>query len=346
MNRRVILRVGQRGYSLIELLVSLSIGVFLLAGAISLLAKTRDLYRTNESAARLQETARYAMSTIEGDLRMTNYWGLSNRADLVENAPGLDPADPAEADPTYSLPADLSGYATTISACGDLWVVLLVRYIEATNNEYGLDCAPETTAGASAAAPGADQLTIRRASTELIAAADLAGTAGQIKLRSSRTRSALFSGGTVPAGYAEPGAETHALVVHGYYVNQNSDLRAGTPALHRKALRFAGGAPVIVDEEIVPGIEDLQVQLGIDTTGDQNAEYFADPDAPVPAGDAVIAARIWLLVRAEQAETGFTDDRVYEYADRTVAAGAAYAPADGFRRLLVAKTIALRNTRR
>ena len=71
-----------------------------------------------------------------------------------------------------------------------------------------------------------------------------------------------------------------------------------------------------------------------------------DPDAPVPAGDAVIAARIWLLVRAEQTETGFTGDRVCEYADRTVAAGAAYAPADGFRRLLVAKTIALRNTRR
>ncbi len=89
----------QRGLSLVELMVALAIGAFLLAGAISVFGKTRDLYRTNDATARLQETARYAMSTIEADLRMANYWGLMSRADLIENGPALDPANLPAVDP-------------------------------------------------------------------------------------------------------------------------------------------------------------------------------------------------------------------------------------------------------
>ncbi len=80
-------------------MVAIAIGTFLLAGAISVFGKTRDLYRTNDAAARLQETARYAMSTIEADLRMANYWGLMSRADLIENGPALDLANLPAVDP-------------------------------------------------------------------------------------------------------------------------------------------------------------------------------------------------------------------------------------------------------
>ena len=97
-----------RGLSLVELMVAMAIGIFLLAGAVTVFGKTRDLYRTNDAAARLQETARYAMSTIEADLRMANYWGLMSRADLVENGPGLNLASFPDVDPAYTLPADLS----------------------------------------------------------------------------------------------------------------------------------------------------------------------------------------------------------------------------------------------
>lgn len=327
---------NQRGLSLIELMVSLAIGVFLIAGTITVFGKTKDLYRTNESAARLQETARYALSTIEADLRMANFWGLHSRPDLVENAPGLDPADPPSPDPSYALPAGLAAYAATISACDDMWGVKLAAYVEATDNGYALDCAEFGTAMADA-----DQLTIRRASTQAIGAAELAATAGQVKLQTSRSQGTLFADTALPAGYASPLSETRALLVHSYYVDEDSDLRAGVPSLRRKRLGFAGGAPVVDDDEIVPGIEDLQVALGVDSNADQNADYFVDPDALIPAGDAVVAVRLWLLVRSEQPEVGLTDDRTYEYANR-----AAFTPGDNFRRLLVSKTIALRNTRR
>jgi len=329
-------RWPQRGLSLVELMVAMAIGTFLLAGAITVFGKTRDLYRTNDAAARLQETARYAMGTIEADLRMANYWGLMSRADLIENGPALDLANPPDVDPAYSLPAELTPYAGAISQCGAMWAVKLPAYIEVNNDAYGYTCAAFGTG-----VPGSDQLTIRRASTQVIAAAALGASAGQIKLQTSRVQGTLFASGTVPAGYLPPLSESRALIANGYYVDQDSDERDGTPSLRRKQLDVAGGATVIGDQQIVPGIEDLQVELGADFNADQNADYFVQPNTVIPAGDQIVAVRVWLLVRAEQQETGFIDGRTYNYASR-----AAYAPADSFRRVLVSKTIALRNTRR
>ena len=334
-------RRRQSGMSLVELMVALAIGTFLLAGTISVFGKTRDLYRTNDNAARLQETARYAMSTLEADLRMANYWGLMSRADLIENGPTLDPANPPNVNPTYTLPAGLTGYGATINLCGAMWAIKLPAYVEATNS-YTLGCG---AFGAGAVA-GSDTLTIRRVSTNAIAAGALAACAGQFKIQTSRVQGTLFASGTVPAGYLPPLSETRAVVVNGYYVDQDSDERAGTPSLRRKQLDVAGGAPTITDLQIVPGVEDLQVELGVDFgfNADQNADYFVPPNTVIPAGDQIVAVRIWLLVRAEQQESGFTDNGPYSYGSRVGAAQ--YIPGDAFRRVLVSKTIALRNTRR
>jgi type IV pilus assembly protein PilW len=317
-------------------MVAMAIGTFLRAGAISVFGKTRDLYRTNDAAARLQETARYAMGTIEADLRMANFWGLMSRADLVANGPPVDPAT------AYTLPADLSGYAAAIDLCGGLnsmWAVKLPAYIEGNNNGYGYACPEFGTAVAAS-----DQLTVRRASTQVIAVGALAASTGQIKVATSRVQGALFSGGALPADYSPPLSESRAIVAHGYYVDQDSDQRVGTPSLRRKQLAFVGGAPAIVDQEIVPSVEDLQVEFGVDQNTDQNADFFVPPGTVIPLGREIVAVRVWLLVRAEQPEFSFTDGRTYAYADRV--GGAAYTPADNFRRVLVTKTIALRNTRR
>jgi type IV pilus assembly protein PilW len=242
-------------------------------------------------------------------------------------------------DPAYALPAALTGYAGTISSCGAMWAIKLPAYVEGSNNAYGYNCAAFGTAVA-----GSDQLTVRRASTTVIAAGGLAASAGQIKVETSRMQGTLFANGTLPAGYSGPLSESRAIVANGYYVSQRSDQDTVTPSLRRKQLAFAGGAPVIQDREIVPGVEDLQVEFGVDQNNDQNADYYVNPGTAIPAGRAIVAVRVWLLVRAEDPEFSFTDNRTYSYSDRS--GGAAYTPGDNFRRVLVTKTIALRNTRR
>jgi len=51
----------------------------------------------------------------------------------------------------------------------------------------------------------------------------------------------------------------------------------------------------------------------------------------------VVTVRVWLLVRAECTESGFTDGNTYTYADQL------YTPNDSFRRQLYSSVAMIRN---
>ena len=69
----------------------------------------------------------------------------------------------------------------------------------------------------------------------------------------------------------------------------------------------------------------------------------------------LVAIRLWILVRSDTAEPGFTDSRTYAYGNRSAlsgtthdltggsGAGFAYQPNDHYRRLLVSRTVMIRN---
>ena len=97
----------------------------------------------------------------------------------------------------------------------------------------------------------------------------------------------------------------------------------------------------ILDEEVISGVEDMQTRFGIDINGDTNADTYVDPQAdPASYGGQIVAARIWLRVRAEEPDVGFSDDRAYAYADVDAAPSN-----DHVRRIVVSRTISLRNKR-
>jgi hypothetical protein len=169
----------------------------------------------------------------------------------------------------------------------------------------------------------------------------------------------LFADGIAP-GVVDENHRIHNLIVRTYYVSQDSDEQPGLPALRVKTLG-AGGA--FTDSEVIPGVEDLQVQFGVDTgdyDDDGNVDGHADVNGDgIPESDGratryvnadfadldrlqVVAVRIWVRVRAERLEPGFVDGKVYRYAD------VEFAPAGEqrrFRRMLLSRTIMLRNSR-
>lgn len=57
------------GFSLLELMISLVLGLLLMASAIAVFLANREIYRQNENLARLQENARYVFELIARDLR-------------------------------------------------------------------------------------------------------------------------------------------------------------------------------------------------------------------------------------------------------------------------------------
>ena len=70
-------RRRQRGVTMVELMVSLAIGSFLMIGAIQVYNQSRQAYVINDSIARVQETAQFAMDTLEADLRMASNWACT-----------------------------------------------------------------------------------------------------------------------------------------------------------------------------------------------------------------------------------------------------------------------------
>jgi hypothetical protein len=108
----------------------------------------------------------------------------------------------------------------------------------------------------------------------------------------------------------------------------------------------------VIDQEVLAGVEDMQIQYGVDTdaVGAVNRgviDRYVDADdqiiVPGAAGflpDAqILSIRVWFRLRSERPENGHDDNTAYAYADTNFAAN------DSFRRLLVSKTIYLRNAR-
>ena len=124
------------------------------------------------------------------------------------------------------------------------------------------DCAP--TASADGARAGADTLTVRHASLEPSAPARR--TAAAVFASHSRARAppVLFGDGRAP-GPRRCDHEVRDLEVRTYYIANSSVDRPGWPALRVKALTESRGAAQFRDEEILPGVEDLQVEMGVAT---------------------------------------------------------------------------------
>ena len=65
----------QRGLSLIEILVSLMISLFLIAGVIQLFISSKQTYRSYDALSRLQENGRFALEAMSRDVRMAGFTG-------------------------------------------------------------------------------------------------------------------------------------------------------------------------------------------------------------------------------------------------------------------------------
>ena len=320
----------QRGMTLIELMVALAIGSFLIAGAVTVYVQSRTTYRTNENVARMQENARFAMETMAPDIRMAGHWGLVNKGVLVSGGQNL------------VVQCDGNDVAD--------WALDVELPLETLGNEYDLPCA----AFDGQPRNESDVLVIRRAT-----GGGRDSRSGTIQVQSTLSGAVLFGDGNEPITAVAPGdapPTTRDVLVHAYYIAENSSsLGAGVPSLRRHTLVRTPAANVgrLDDQEIIPGIEDMQIQLGVDTNGDGAIERYVDAGSDIVNPDAggflpgarVLAVRVWLLVRGDYPETGFEDTRVYPRPDGTLGPFQPQGENRAYRRVAVSRTILVRNSR-
>lgn len=66
----------QRGFTLVELMIAMTIGLFLSVGVIALFMGTKQSYRANEGMARVQENGRFAVEYLARDVRQAGFKDL------------------------------------------------------------------------------------------------------------------------------------------------------------------------------------------------------------------------------------------------------------------------------
>lgn len=98
--------------------------------------------------------------------------------------------------------------------------------------------------------------------------------------------------------------EIYAFTSHAYYISLSSD---GEPSLFR--LSFSKGQPSPTDrpQELVQGVENMQLLYGEDTDADGIANKYVAADDVVDAGE-IVAMRVGLLMRVVSSNEDFTDE--------------------------------------
>jgi type IV pilus assembly protein PilW len=342
-----------RGLTLIELVIAMAVSVTIVAGALGLYAQVRGTYRVNERIARLQEQARFALSMIEPDIELAGYYGYTNVAEAIYFVRGANPDSPIATalalrqfpvSAGAPLPAAVAGLPAGAHSCGVNFAVDVMTPVQGSNDVFALGRGATCKAYQSRPQPGSDTLTLRRVATE-------PGTpeAGRIQIYASRftslTRQLMFADGTAP-GIVDADHHVRDFIVRSYYIARDSVGQKDFPALRVKTLTRSGANAVFDDDEVMPGIEDLQVQFGIDSrAGEQRAgraTRYVNPDFVDLPRVQVVAVRVWLRVRSDEPEADFDDTKTYEYAN------VSYTPAGAdrrYRRTLISRTVTLRNAR-
>lgn len=329
-------RPATRGFGLVEALLAVLACVTLCLAISTALVRFSRAYQALAVEVRMEDAARLALDSLEADLRMAGHWGTAARTALIAG-------QAAAGDP---VPGGFSASeAANLQACGgpgSNWAIDIGSRIDGTDGNYALAC-PAYTAGQS----GSDVLVVRRAEATEPTAFD----PDRLHVATHPLRGQVFvpvAGCTAvadpacwPTGFAPGSAEARQLLVRAYYVDRQSTQRNDVPSLRRKSLtnvHAAGLGAATFDEEIMPGIEDLQLQWGVDLDADGDVDSYVVPGA-APVGARTLSVALWLRVRADEPDPRHVDGRQYRYGGMRDA----FVPRDHYRRLVVTRTVRLRN---
>lgn len=330
------------GFTLIELMVAMLIGLIIMGGVMQLFLTTRNTQRSSEDQIQMVADARFVMDTIAFDLRHAGIWGGTNETKLI--ACKKDSSDMPCAD-ALSLATD---------DCEASWYYDLSTPVIASNNSnpYPTTCAKQ---GYKA---GTDVIGIHYADTIPIPTGINAGelSAGAIYVRSNVLGGQLFEAESSAPGYPadsivprwtdDTRTMNYVLKTPLYYVSSYTDVVSdGIPSLHRVELTSKSTGPEMTDKVLLSGVEDMQFEFGIDKTNDFQVNTYVSADnvsAAEWAGGKVIAVKIWLLMRAQRIDKDRVGgDQKFKLADKV-----AQTYTDGARRFLMTSVVRLRNTAR
>lgn len=294
-----------QGFSLIELMVSTTLGLIILLAISELFVNNSRTRSEIERTSRQIENGRYAIQLLTDELSNAGFFGETG----------------AQTFPAVLPPACVTTEDDIVDALG--------VPVFGQNNL------------ASASAPGClsdyktgnDYLAIRRASSCEAGSANCDGfSSGAYHVQVSACQTDNPGVITLGTTAAEMTATTRTCADQApvyrflnriYYINTDDTL-----------IRVESGSP---DASLVDGIEHLHFEYGIDSDGDGVPNSYVS--APATANwEDVVAVRVWVLARNLEETPNYTDDKTYRLGDVEVE-----KPDDGFKREVYSTTVRINN---
>jgi type IV pilus assembly protein PilW len=365
----------QRGLTLVELLISASIGLVVLGSLLVVYLGSRAAYRSNDSLARVQESGRFAIEFIAQDARVSGFMGCRSRnlseddqtmLNITRNpevtfsgsrdgVAGYD--DPDSDDDRRGV--DIDAIDLDDATRAEVKKVYLRGDVIAFRHAFG------TAAGVSKTSePEKATITLGRNTDPPLRKGDLAvlgncqktllfhvtgvgAAVDQVVVRHETSGSPgnydkPRNADAVPAFSVASRAELMRVGVVAYFVGRNA---AGRPGL----FRAADGAV----EELVDNVENMDIVYGLDTTLDPDGiidVYLRADQIAAADWSRVVSARVSLLVAGPEEHIA-TGRQTYAFGEAGGIAGkdgdglsnTRQAPADGRLRQVFTTTVSLRN---
>ena len=146
-------------------------------------------------------------------------------------------------------------------------------------------------------------------------------------LRTNGTVGVMFSGAApdAPPVVITPPSADWEFRPSIYYIRQFANTPGdGIPTLCRKVMR--GGGASMITECLATGIENLQIEYGVDTTDDGQPNVFLT-NPTLAEMQTVVSARVFLLARTTDIDTRYTNTKTY-----SISNAPDFVPGDSFHR--------------
>ena len=299
------------GFTLVEILIAVAIGLFLTAGLIQVYLANKQTYRFNEALARIQENGRFALQRIAADLRMAGFFGCKGDSSATSRVDATSPDFNPSLHDFITTPA-LEGEDSPSGVAGDPDAFTLRG--GAGSNLFVL--------GHGGAGRESDPIIVKGSITrvrELIG--DIANRVADIVLVSDCLAGDIFQVTSLAAnssdssllGFSGPGASRTPGNVAGLALSKvygrgallyplrvvRYQVPPGTEGLYRAE------NDATIGDELIEGVENLQLTYGEDTDGDGSANRYVSASAVTDWG-LVVSARVGLLLHSM--EGGLTSD--------------------------------------
>lgn len=333
------------GFSLIEIMIALTVGLVLLGGVVQVYIGNKQTYRIQDQLGRLQENARYAMYLLTNELRSAGYQGCASLDSVTPNVIALTDPD-SEDSLTESVTNAMTGY----HYAGSTWSPVLPAPLTSLPLAGTDVFASYKTESCGAYLNG--NMSSQNANVQVLASNTCGLVANDAIVISDCSAVDIFRATNVSSGTGTqtiahaananssvnlskaygPDAQLMRVVANSYFISNGA---GGVPALWRYDHSQAAGTSN--PQEIVEGVENMQILFGVDTDADGVANIYSRADV-VEAGANwanTVSARIFLLMRTITEVA--TEIQTYSFM------GAASTPADRFLRREVTTTINLRN---